>query len=375
MRIAVRRGRNGAGRVSPRDQRGFTLTELLISSAIMITVTGAIFSLTNPAQGSAQVQPEVADLQQRMRVGSDLLFKDLVMAGAGPYQGATTGSLSSFFAPILPRRTGKLNPDPTQGAGSFRADAITLAYIPNTYSQTTITNKMPNVSSELRVASQPNCPKDDPLCGFTEGMSIMIFDTAGNFDSFEITNVQEDAIHLQHRGQQLSIAYEAGAQVTQVVSYTYYLDRTTSQLRRYDGLDSDVPVVDNVVDLRFDYFGDPEPPRLPKPAPGTANCLYDAAGNYLNLPVLNATDGSLVALTPALLTDGPFCGGGTNQFDADLLRVRKVRVTLRMQVATPAFRGGLDVNGNARQAIGGEKYVPDYTVSFDVAPRNLNLSR
>ena len=34
------------------------------SAAIMITVTGAIFSLMNPAQGSGQVQPEIADLQQ-----------------------------------------------------------------------------------------------------------------------------------------------------------------------------------------------------------------------------------------------------------------------------------------------------------------------
>ena len=37
--------------------------------------------------------------------------------------------------------------------------------------------------------------------------------------------------------------------------------------------------------------------------------------------------------TAAILTDGPYCGSGDNQFDADLLRVRKVRVTLRMQAA------------------------------------------
>ena len=55
--------------------------------------------------------------------------------------------------------------------------------------------------------------------------------------------------------------------------------------------------------------------------------------------------------------------------------VRKIRVTLRMQVSTAALRGGLDLAGNARPGMGGERYVPDYTVSFDVAPRNLNLSR
>ncbi len=355
-------------------QRGFTLAELLVSTAIMLTVTGAIFALTNPSQGTAKVQPEVADLQQRMRVGSELLFKDLIMVGAGPYQGDSRGALTNYFAPILPRRTGKIDPDPTQGSASFRPDAITITYVPNTSSQTTLFREMPNVSAELVVNTPPGCPPGQ-LCGFTAGMSIMIFDASGNFDAFMITEVQEASGHLQHRGQQFSIAYQAGAQVTEAVTYTYYLDRTTNQLRRYDGLDSDVPVVDNVVDLRFDYFGDPEPPRNPEPPDGTANCLYDANGNYRNLPVLAPTDGSLAELTPAMLTDGPYCGGGTNQYDADLLRIRKIRVTLRMQVATPLFRAGTNLDGTTRQNPGGVKYVPDYVLSFDVTPRNLNLSR
>lgn len=359
----------------PKDA-GYTLVELLISAAIMITVTGAIFSLMNPAQGSGQVQPEIADLQQRMRIGSEVLFKELTMAGAGPYQGDTTGSLINFFAPILPRRIGQLNADPATGSQSFKTDRITLVYIPNSYSQTTITSPMPNVSAELKVKDQPHCPQGRNLCGFSVGMGVVIFDSSGHFDNFFVTQVQESAGHLQHRGQQFSVSYDSGAQVTEIVSYTYYLDRTTNQLRRYDGLQTDVPIVDNVVDLRFDYFGDPQPPMQPKPAPGSSNCLYDAAGNYLNLPVLAATDGSLATLTAAMLTDGPYCGGGDNQFDADLLRIRKVRVTLRMQVASPALRGGLAVDGTTqRYGAGGERYVPDYVVSFDVTPRNLNLSR
>src|SRR5205085_6800640 len=111
-------------------QSGYTLLELLVSTAIMVTITGAIFSLVNPAQGSSQAQPEVADMQQRMRVGTDVLFKELVMAGAGPYQGNVTGSLMQYFAPILPRRVGSTSPDPTTGANSFKADRITLSYVP-----------------------------------------------------------------------------------------------------------------------------------------------------------------------------------------------------------------------------------------------------
>jgi hypothetical protein len=348
------------------------MIELLISTAIMLTVTGAIFSLMNPAQGSAQTQPEVADLQQRMRVGSEVLFKELVMSGAGPYQGPVTGSLVNFFAPILPRRTGAINPDLP---ATFRTDAITLAYIPNSYSQTTISQSMPNVSAELKVTAQPNCPQGQQLCGFSEGMGVIIFDRSGSFDNFIITQVQDSAAHLQHRGQDLSRAYDVGASVTQIVSYTYYLDHATNQLMRYDGATSDVPVVDNVVDLRFDYYGDPNPPKVPKPPSGEANCLYDAAGNYVGPSTLTADNGSLAVLTSEMLTDGPWCGGGTNQFDADLLRVRKVRVTMRLQTANPAFRGSSSLFMQPGTAQGGERFIPDYTVSFEVAPRNLNLTR
>jgi hypothetical protein len=193
---------------------------------------------------------------------------------------------------------------------------------------------------------------------------------------FTITQVQDAAAHLQHRGQDLSKAYDVGASVTQIVSNTYYLNRNTNQLMRYNGGTDDVPLVDNVVDLKFDYFGDINPPRFPMPEPGEANCLYDAAGNYVNLPTLAPDDGSLATLTGAMLTDGPMCGGGSNQYDADLLRIRKVRMTIRVQATNPALRGADPVLfRNPGTSRGGEKFVPDYAISFEVTPRNLNLTR
>jgi hypothetical protein len=356
-----------------KDEAGFTLTEMLISTAIMLTVTASIFSLMSPAQGTAQSQPEAADMQQRLRVGTDVLFKELVMTGAGPYQGPVTGSLVNFFSPILPRRIGRVNPDPVT---TFRSDAITLSYIPNSYSQTTINSPMPNVSAELKVNDQRNCPVNaGNLCGFETGMDVIIFDANGNFDFFTITQVQDAAGHLQHRGQRFSKEYGIGASVSEIVSNTFYLDRATNRLMRYNGGNSDLPVVDDVVDLRFDYYGDPTPPTQPDTPLGTANCLYDASHNPV-LPTLTPDEGSFVHLTEAMLTDGPMCGGGDNQFDADLLRIRKVRVTLRMQAASAAVRGadtGLFRNPGTAQL--GERMVPDYEVSFDVSPRNLNLTR
>ena len=368
-----------------RSDAGYSILELLISSAIMLVVTGAIFGMMNPAQGASQTQPEVSDMQQRMRIGTETLFKELVMTGAGTYQGTVTGSLVNYFAPVMPRRMGRNYPDSAPDV--FEPDAITLMYVPNTYSQSTISAPMPNVSAELKVNPQPNCPSGN-LCGFEEGEVVMIFDTSGHFDVFEITEVQDAAAHLQHRGQDLSYPYETNATVTQVVSNTYYWcsplngrqcpdDATASQLRRYDGGSRDVPIVDNVVGLQFSYFGDPNPPLTPRPIAGESNCLYDAGGNYIGPPALAPDDGSLAALTPAMLTDGPiYCGAGANAFDPDLLRVRKVRVTVRVQVGAAGLRGQdpslWRILGHAP---GGERMVPDYAMSFDVTPRNLNLAR
>jgi hypothetical protein len=94
------------------------------------------------------------------------------------------------------------------------------------------------------------------------------------------------------------------------------------------------------------------------------------------MPVLAADEGSLAILPPAMLTDGPWCGSGDNEFDADLLRVRKVRVTLRLQVASRALRGtDTTLFVNPGQTTASSKLVPDYFARFEVTPRNLNLAR
>ena len=59
-----------------------------------------------------------------------------------------------------------------------------------------------------------------------------------------------------------------------------------------------------------------------------------------------------------------------------LLRIRKIRVSLRVQVAAASLRGANTLlfrnPGGARESA---RQVPDYIVSFEVTPRNLNLTR
>lgn len=391
---------------------GFTLVEMLIATVVMMAVTGAVFQLMNPTQGTFQAQPEVSDLQQRMRVGTDVLSADLLMAGAGTYMGASPGALLNFFAPVMPQRRGELDPDQPD---SFRDDAISLVYIPPTPTQTTVNKAMGKGNSqELDVDAQRECGtnKHHALCGFEEGMRVLIYDVDGSWDMVTITNVQDEALHLQHSGK-LSGPYSSGqAVITQVATRTYYLksdDETqTYQLMQYDGYQTDIPVVDNVVKLQFEYFGDPQPPRLiPNkslsdsvgpwttygPKPPALNFDLDGSDEYAtgenctftvlngqHVPRLAVLDSGVqrVKLTAAQLTDGPWCPDGTspNRFDADLLRIRQVRVTLRVQAALAALRGPAGVlfskGGNSTSA---ERFVPDQEIQFDIAPRNMNVGR
>ena len=100
------------------------------------------------------------------------------------------------------------------------------------------------------------------------------------------------------------------------------------------------------------------------------------------LPALGAPGGGLVRMTAADLTNGPWCpaAANPNRFDADLFRVRKIRVSLRVQSGNPEFRSSIGTGGDALflrpgTSRGGYKQVPDQAIRFDVSPRNLNLGR
>jgi hypothetical protein len=277
-----------------------------------------------------------------------------------------------FFAPIVPRRMGLAGADVhTTG----RADALTLTLVPATSSQGRVLSPAPPGAGQIDVESRPGCPVGAPACGFGAGMTALAFDGAGNFDLFAVTGVLGDAVLLQHHGPG-SQGYQPGDFFTQGETHVYYHDPAARQLRHYDGYLTDTPVVDNVVALTFEYFGDPMPPVRPRPPPGVANCLYDAAGNAIGgLAMLVPQGGSLATLPLSMLHDGPWCGAAGNRYDADVLRIRRVRVTLRIQAAQAAFRStGPDfvISGFNRSA---DRHLADLIVRFDVAPRNLNWHR
>ena len=391
----LRRGRTPFG-----AEHGFTIVEMLVATLIMMTVTAGIFTVMNPAQGMFAAQPEVSDMQQRLRLGVEALNRDLLMAGAGRYAGSASGSLAQFFAPILPYRVGSQNPDPP---ATFRTDTITLMYVPPTAAQSTI-SKVKNVNNpNIFIQKDPGCHKNDDYCGFEKGMHGILIDPAtGQYDTFVVSDHQGNSeTKINIKGSDLNKSYGVGSYVMQLQTYTYYWDSQNNQLRDYDGYQTDSPVVDNVVGVSFEYYGDPMPATLrPQQTPPTTygpappalgvdpadawpageNCTFMVSGGQQvpRMETLGAANGGLVKLDQSRFQDGPWCPDATwaDRFDADALRIRKIRVTLRVQVANEAFRGPagpLFTRGGTSQ--GGERYIPDQEIRFDVSPRNLNLGR
>jgi Tfp pilus assembly protein PilW len=390
--------------------RGFTLIEAMFAMAVTLTVTAAVLMIVSPSEERLMPSTETADMQQRLRVASETLYKDLVMAGAGAYLGTQAGPLSAYFASVFPSRVGASSEDPP---GTFKPDTVTIVYVPSTASQATLTSPVIGSTSTITVSEDSTCPPGKPLCGFTTGMTVLVFDAAGDFDLATITGVVGSSGLLHINRPNMSTAYPAGAKIVEAVQKTYYLKvnevAKTYQLMMDDGTtSSDVPVVDNVVALTLDYYGDPIPPVLkertsdpggpaatygPVPPPLDAqipgggyppgeNCVFmvdpDTNQQVSRLPTLGDESPGLVKLTSSELTDGPWCpdASNPNRWDADLLRIRMIGVTVRVQSAMEGLRGPAGaLFSHAGTATSVRRWVPDQEIRFQVSPRNLNLGR
>ena len=71
-----------------------------------------------------------------------------------------------------------------------------------------------------------------------------------------------------------------------------------------------------------------------------------------------------------------FCGAAAERFDADLLRIRRVRIQMRAQAGSASFRGAAGAlfafPGTATRS---DRVVFDQVVETDVTPPNLQVTR
>ena len=306
-----------------RADAGASLAEVLVATAVLSLVMAALLQFALLTSRVVQAQGDLADTSQRGRVALALLHRDLLTAGAGPWHGAQQGSVAARLPAVLPGRRGARNADPELTAAS---DRLSVLFVPDARVQTRLTADMAGAGAPLVIdAAAPGCPTGG-ACGFRAGdRALIVGPAAGAYDLF---TVSASGAGMVTAAVPLSAIYPAGSAVATVVERVYYLDRATRRLMLYDGAQSDAVLLDNVRDLRFTYFGTrPENPS------------------------------AWSLLTAAELSDGPVLGAAPFRFDADLLRIRRIRIQLTLDppggfVAVGGWRGGR-------------------TLTLDVTPRNL----
>jgi len=190
-------------------------------------------------------------------------------------------------------------------------------------------------------------------------MTILVYDNTGSFDALTIADVADAAAQLTLTARSADSAgaiYRRGSTIVEarIDVYSLKADAATAtfQLLHGDGsAAADVPVVDHLVGLTFEYYGEP------RPGDPTA---------------------ALVPLTPGDLADGPWRPdeANANRWDADLLRIRAVAVTIRVEAAAAALRGPAGVLfANGGSSSGANRWVPDLEIRFQVSPRNMIVAR
>lgn len=247
-----------------RRSAGFTLVEILIAMALMVTFSGALLSLIVAGQSMARVQPDAADVQQRARVALQTLGAELALAGAGLDRGPRAGPLVQYFPPI--------GPSPDGG--------VTIWYVSSRRVQTTLTGPLAPDATDALIET----------AAFSPASAGIVFDGHGCRDVVRIDAVTPT--WLQVRAGSRGCGYAPGDAIAQGEVRTYRVDAATRQLlRRDEATGGSVPVLDHVAAMTVEYLD-----------------------------------------------------GG-----------RRIRVTLRLAPATPDPR------------------VPDFEVSCDVTPANLQL--
>ncbi|MEN6486398.1 MAG: prepilin-type N-terminal cleavage/methylation domain-containing protein, partial [Syntrophobacteraceae bacterium] len=78
-----------------RNMNGFTVVELIVAVALTGIATAAVYKSFSAQQSVYTAQGQVVDLQQNLRAGTDLLVRELRMAGCDPSTRASAGFVTA----------------------------------------------------------------------------------------------------------------------------------------------------------------------------------------------------------------------------------------------------------------------------------------
>ncbi len=374
------------GRADIGRQRGFTLVELLVAMVITVFIVGAALTVALSARASFAADPGALDTGRRMREGVASLTAALRSAGGD----VGVGALAAGVPPVWPLTAldGSTDGPRFEALWVLRAEGTAAGRL---------SAPQPDPTASLTLEEGGACPATPGVCGLSDGDTALVFDARGRFDVFEV-GIVSPALRRVTPAAPLGRAYAAGAHVLAVRADRYGLVAQADgsrTLTRVTWAGATQPMVDGVVLLEIDVWGEAAAPVLADGGTGPGLASYGLAppppddedpdgmwpeGEHCmaarpgGVPVSRLAPlgaGGLVRLHPADLDDGPWCEGewSATPFDADLFRVRRIDLRLRVEAQAAMLRGSagtLFARGGTAVA-SPLRWVPDREMTVSVA--------
>lgn len=227
--------RHDVERTDLREERGFSLLEVLVASLMSVMVVGGMLLILDGLRDVHRDQQQLIDAQMTARLALEQMQRDIQLAGIG-----LLGMLSPL--PVIePRDDGGI--DVRYNAGNLTAR---------------LTANMSDPSGQLIV---------DDSTGFEAGMEVVVYDGRGAFDLATLSAVSANT--LSHGGT-LSKAYQVadGAAVKRVQTISYRLQAVNDNfwLQRQADNAAAQPVALNVRAMTITYYDEADPPVAFTPA-------------------------------------------------------------------------------------------------------------
>jgi Tfp pilus assembly protein PilW len=292
-----------------KRESGFSLLEMIIAMALGMIVLGAAVSLYTQGVGATFKVSQRAEMQQDFRAASNILLRDLSMAGAGlgnntaialpsgatPRYGCDQStchlgtsntapglyplqSTTPYFYGLLPgyQQGPTIHGSPT--------DTITVAYTDTSFylsCYTATVTSLGVVQFALPTTLPANClpygvsaPQavNDSVVGLTVGDLIYVslssnpvlvevtgVPTLTGTNTYSVPFANNDVLKMNQtasgKGLNTAAVNASGTSPTRVFVITYYIDNTLnpSRLMRQVSGHNPMPVADNVVYMQFNY--------------------------------------------------------------------------------------------------------------------------
>jgi type II secretory pathway pseudopilin PulG len=225
---------------SAMNARGFSLLELLIATAIVIAIAGAVLAGVAPVQEVLRRWHGSVDVEMAARAALNHLTADVREAGSGP---AIMPLNANFLAHVPPLA---LLEDIDSASPASPGAAIRITRIPYLAAQAQLSANAAVGAALLHLETTSRCSSGPPACGFIKDDDAVLF-TQASVQRVGIVGAGPQFVQLTAP---LTSAFAAGTAIAELVTTTYGLRDVGPGLYRLVRLTSggaEQPLLDNVV--------------------------------------------------------------------------------------------------------------------------------